>query len=205
MNIFLSIVDTALLVILFFYQHHKNKVLQDNINAQSKLIDETKSVVIQQATALEGQAKVVDAALKYSSMFDPKKLEDIIRREIDIDHKNDIEKLKLQFETDVSETKSDYQKRLQDVVKEVKSDAHREKIQIAMEMFRALYPLAVKYIISLNGPARQLALQELPEELRIPITNGLNQIDSEINKTTPNSTTYTLLKEIASNGSIQDK
>jgi hypothetical protein len=97
-----DIINTSLLVILFFYQRNKNKVLKDQLNAQHLLINETKSVVTQQASAIESQSKVVDTALKYTVAFDPKKLEDILRREIVIDHQQKMELFKSEFESQIT-------------------------------------------------------------------------------------------------------
>ncbi len=91
MDIFFSITNTLLLIILFFYQRNRNIVLTEQLSAQQKLIDETKSVVMQQATALQSQSKVVESALQYSESFNPDKLESILRREFMIEHKEEIQ------------------------------------------------------------------------------------------------------------------
>jgi len=89
-----TIANTILLIILFFYQKNKNKVLLDRIQHQENLLNETKSIVSQQSTAIESQSRVVDTALKYSELFDPKKIEGIVRKEMQIDHKAEIEQLR---------------------------------------------------------------------------------------------------------------
>jgi hypothetical protein len=89
-------------VILFFYQRNKNKVLKEQLNAQHLLINETKSVVTQQASAIESQSKVVETALKYTDAFDPKKLENVLRREIVINHHQEMEQFKSEFESRIT-------------------------------------------------------------------------------------------------------
>jgi hypothetical protein len=69
------------------------------LNAQHLLINETKSVVTQQASAIESQSKVVETALKYTDAFDPKKLEKVLRREIVINHHQEMEQFKSEFES----------------------------------------------------------------------------------------------------------
>jgi hypothetical protein len=97
-----NIINTSLLVILFFYQRNKNKVLKEQLNAQHLLINETKSVVAQQASAIKSQSKVVETALKYTDAFNPKKLENVLRREIVIDHHQEMERFKSEFELQIT-------------------------------------------------------------------------------------------------------
>lgn len=87
---YIPLVNTAILLIIFFYQKNKNKVLLDRITQQEKVINETKGIVSQQSTAIDSQSKVVDSAIKYSESFSPEKLEAIIRREIEVERQEEI-------------------------------------------------------------------------------------------------------------------
>ena len=60
----LPAVNTVLLLVLFFYQRNRNKVLEDQPLAQRQLLNETKTVVLKQASSIESQSKVVDTVLK---------------------------------------------------------------------------------------------------------------------------------------------
>jgi len=85
MNEIGSLVNILAIGGLFLYQRYRLRLLDEAMRAQRRLVEETKSVVSQQATAMESQARVVETAMNYSQAFDPKKLEGIIRREIAID------------------------------------------------------------------------------------------------------------------------
>ncbi|MGS0675410.1 hypothetical protein [Shewanella sp. 125m-1] len=85
-----SIINTILLIAIFWYQKSKNKVLADRITEQSNLLRETKDVVTQQAKAIESQKLVVDTALEYSKAFDLEKIESVIKREVTLDYKEQI-------------------------------------------------------------------------------------------------------------------
>ncbi len=85
MDIITTLINTFLLLALFWYQKNKNKVLEDRIEKQSDLLHETKDVVTNQAQAIGSQKIVVDTALEYSKAFDLKKIESIIKREADLE------------------------------------------------------------------------------------------------------------------------
>lgn len=81
------LINTVILIIIFFYQKNKNKVLLDRISQQEKVITETAGIIKQQSTAIDNQKKIVETALMYSETFAPDKIELIIRREIEIEQK----------------------------------------------------------------------------------------------------------------------
>lgn len=87
-------INTILLVILFLYQKNKNKVLIDRIEQQSFVLSETKEIISHQSISIENQKKIVDTALEYASKFNAGKIESILRREIEIEHKYEFDKLK---------------------------------------------------------------------------------------------------------------
>jgi uncharacterized coiled-coil protein SlyX len=88
-----QLLNTFLLVVLFFYQWNRNKVLLERIKHQHSVIEETKGIVIQQSTAIDSQGKVVDTAIKYTEAFSPQKLGDIIRREMAVEYAEERAKL----------------------------------------------------------------------------------------------------------------
>ena len=86
LNIIVNIVGLAA---LFLYQHYRMKLLSEALEKQGTLIQETKNVVSQQATAISSQSTVVDAAVKYSQAFSPERIEQMVRREMEIEHKSE--------------------------------------------------------------------------------------------------------------------
>jgi uncharacterized coiled-coil protein SlyX len=88
-----QLLNTILLVVLFFYQRNRNKILLERIEHQHGVIEETKVIVTQQSTAIDSQSKVVDTAIKYTEAFSPQKLGDIIRREMAIEYAEERAKL----------------------------------------------------------------------------------------------------------------
>lgn len=100
-----AIINTILLLILLLYQKNRNKVLLDRVEQQEKLLNETKGIVSKQSTAIDSQSKVVDTAIKYSQFFDPQKLEEVIRKEFEVEHKVEIAQLKSQYEGKLNNNK----------------------------------------------------------------------------------------------------
>lgn len=90
MELILSIINTFILLALFWYQKNKNKLLSDRITEQSKMLRETKDVVTNQAQAIDSQKKVVESALEYSKAFDFSKIESIIKREANLEYQQRI-------------------------------------------------------------------------------------------------------------------
>ncbi|TOI71012.1 hypothetical protein CGI53_23460, partial [Vibrio parahaemolyticus] len=89
---YFGILNSILLVFIFLYQKNKNKVLLDRITQQEKVINETKGIIEQQSTAIDSQSKVVDSALKYTETFSPEKIESVLKREIELEQKEQIDK-----------------------------------------------------------------------------------------------------------------
>ena len=87
MELIATLANTVILVIIFLYQKNKNKLLEDRISEQSTLLKETKDVVTQQAQAIDSQKTVVDTALEYTKSFEISKVEEIIKREVDLEYK----------------------------------------------------------------------------------------------------------------------
>ncbi|QNN47491.1 hypothetical protein H9L17_04960 [Thermomonas brevis] len=77
------------LVALFLYQRYRLSLLSEALARQGTLLTETKNVVSQQATAISSQSAVVDAAVKYSQAFSPDRIEQMVRRELEIEHKGE--------------------------------------------------------------------------------------------------------------------
>ncbi|TGK10139.1 hypothetical protein EHO58_01570 [Leptospira selangorensis] len=108
-----AILNSILLVIIFFYQMNKNRVLLDRINHQSSMIDETKSLIGQQSTAIDSQGKVVETALKYSESFSPEKLEKIIRREAELEQREEREKIIAEYDQKLMKAEQNSLSRMQ--------------------------------------------------------------------------------------------
>ena len=178
LEIFFSVVNTLILVILFFYQRNRNQVLTEHLSAQRKLIDETKSVVTQQATALEGQGKVVETALKYSEAFDPTKLETIIRREIDIEHKEKLENLKKEFEGRNTQAAESIEKLVNGVVVAASTSA----AEATFSFVEPMLPLVMRSLVSMPKDERAEAIALLPESLQNIFLDGMEQIDQKIHE-----------------------
>ncbi len=126
-NHIFEIINTVILVILFFYQRNKNKVLIDRINNQNTLLDE-------QSTAIENQSKVVDSAIKLFNAVNPEKIENIIKREASLEHSEKAKK----FIDEISDLK----KGMND------NDAKKDKIIANMSNY--LVELAIHYSILLS-------------------------------------------------------
>jgi len=152
-----TIANTILLIILFFYQKNKNKVLLDRIQHQENLLNETKSIVSQQSTAIESQSRVVDTALKYSELFDPKKIEGIVRKEMQIDHKAEIEQLRSDYEKQKIGHKIDDEalEVLNAKLAEIFFDIFSDFASPALEAF-------IKILYKLPYEDRNKILQEIP-------------------------------------------
>lgn len=72
-------------------------MLVDRIDQQEKILNETKGIVTQQSTAIESQSKVVDTAIKYSEAFSPDKLEKLIRKEVEVEQREERGKLEAEL------------------------------------------------------------------------------------------------------------
>jgi uncharacterized coiled-coil protein SlyX len=159
-ELFFSAANTALLVALFFYQRNRNKVLEDQLAAQRQLLDETKAVVTQQAVAIEGQSKVVDSALRYTSAFDPKKLEEVLRREIAMDQKEEISRLKNELQQSGG-GHEDQVVRIRALVDRVATATSGQATQLAQDIVLPLMPIVVRALLPLSSTERVEALAGL--------------------------------------------
>ena len=92
-----SIFSNILIIVLIIYQIQKNKSLQDRIKNQERIINQTNEIVSSQATAIDSQSKIVDTALKYTNTFSIEKIENIIRRELNIEKAEELKHIENQY------------------------------------------------------------------------------------------------------------
>ena len=152
------LVNTAILLGIFLYQKNKNKVLVDRIEHQQKLLSETKGIVLQQSTAIDSQGKVVDTAIKYSEAFSPDKLEKLIRKEVDIEQKEEREKLASELRSRIK----DRDKRIE--LLEKKSQESQDLAQtVTSDMLPPLMETLVKVLILMSDEERSKVLDEMKE------------------------------------------
>lgn len=181
MEIFFSIVNTLLLVILFFYQKYRNKILEDHLSEQSKLIDETKSVVTQQATALEGQSKVVETALKYTESFDLQKIEMIIRREVEMDNKLKLDQLKKDFEDQISKTAKSKQN-FKEFILTLINTAASTASEAATNYISPFMPYIIQSLILMPKEERSRAIKALPDPFQSNLSETISKAEAELLK-----------------------
>lgn len=117
MNFLTPWINTILLVFILWYQWNKNRTLSDRINQQSRLLQETKSAVTQQATALESQAVVVETAIRYSEAFDPEKLEQVLRKQVEAETAQKIVDLEQVHKKGLSEKETKHKDQLMEMSK----------------------------------------------------------------------------------------
>lgn len=152
------LVNTVILLGIFLYQKNKNKVLVDRIEHQEKLLSETKGIVLQQSTAIDSQGKVVDTAIKYSEAFSPDKLEKLIRKEVDIEQKEEREKLASELRSRIK----DRDKRIE--LLEKKSQESLDLAQtVTSDMLPPLMETLVKVLILMPDEERSKVLDEMKE------------------------------------------
>ena len=109
-------INTFLLLFILWFQWNRNKTLSERIDHQTKLVQDTKSVVTQQATALESQAKVVETAVRYSEAFDPDKMESVLRKKIEIDSYEKITTLEKEYQQSLIDKDEKYKKLLNELL-----------------------------------------------------------------------------------------
>ena len=152
------LVNTVILLGIFLYQKNKNKVLVDRIEHQQRLLSETKGIVLQQSTAIDSQGKVVDTAIKYSEAFSPDKLEKLIRKEVDIEQKEEREKLASELRNRIK----DRDKRIE--LLEKKSQESLDLAQtVTSDMLPPLMETLVKVLILMSDEERSKVLDEMKE------------------------------------------
>ncbi|MCX5815423.1 MAG: hypothetical protein NTX75_04160 [Proteobacteria bacterium] len=173
MELIATITNTILLILIFWYQINKNKVLSGRIVEQSNLLRETKDVVLQQAQAIDSQKKVVDTALEYSKVFDVGKLETMIKREVELDYKQQMQ-----------EKEQDYKKRTKgmQVTDKVLEEVVISATTLTAEKIAEQYvgPLAVELVMLLGDASpekRKHALSRIPLSISDTIASALDKLD----------------------------
>ena len=109
-------INTILLIIILCYQWNKNKAFSHRIDQQTKLLNDTKIVVTQQATAVDSQAKVVETAIKYTESFDPEKIESILRKQIETESAEKLSELEKQYQKELSNKDQKYKEKLKEYI-----------------------------------------------------------------------------------------
>ncbi|CZF78623.1 hypothetical protein GCE9029_00956 [Grimontia celer] len=167
--------NTVILVFIFFYQKFKNAVLLDRIGQQERLLSETRGLVEKQATAIDGQAKVVDTALKYTESFSADKLETIIKREVESE-----------FKQKISDIEQNHQQEKEELL--LKSSAFselaEESITYSNEMLERHYkPLmnsVIWYLLSLEIDARNHFIETMKDsEAKKIIIAVIEEVDEK--------------------------
>ena len=170
-NLF-DITNTIILILLFWYQKNKNKLLNDRISEQSKLLSETKNIILTQASAIESQKKVVDTAIKYSETFNYDKVETIVKKELELEYQNIIK----QHENTIEEFKEKNPILMQ-------KETAEHAIKITAESY--ITPLLAELIIQLlekEPKDRIIILDRLPKHLNDIAKHYLLIYEQEINK-----------------------
>ncbi|RXJ81925.1 hypothetical protein [Arcobacter sp. F2176] len=166
----IDILNTFILITLFWYQKNKNKLLNDRINEQSKLLSETKNIITNQATAIESQQKVVDTALKYSETFNYDKIETIIKKELDLEyqsviqeHKDTITKMKNENPTLMQKDTAEYVLKL-----------------MAKEYIAPLLGSLIIMLLEKEPEDRVTILDQLPNPFKDMVKKLLEKYDKEL-------------------------
>ena len=173
MDTAISISNLIILVLIFFYQKNKNKTLSDELKSQKDLLNETKTLVAQQTAAIDGQHKVVTTALDYSERFNPEKLEDLIRRELALDHTSELAKLKKSFEEQQGSNQTQNIETLQSVIKQVVEFSATRAVEL---LLNPLLPPMVSQIASLPDDKRDEFVSSFSEPLLTAFTKALELI-----------------------------
>lgn len=168
MEIAATIINTILLLALFWYQKNKNKVLVDRISEQSSLLKETKDVVTNQAQAIESQKKVVDTALEYSNCFDIDKIELILKREIALDYQETIK----EQESKIAE----HEQSLEKANNAVRSSINYTTSNYIAPLSGALFDL----LLAVSKDKREHVLSELPDSISKRFRLGLEEVDKKM-------------------------
>ncbi len=90
----MPIANTIILIIIAIYQKNKNKLLLDRIKSQGELLAESKNLIEQLTTGINGQGRIVETAMKYADGFDPGKFEDLIRKQVQIESDEEVAELR---------------------------------------------------------------------------------------------------------------
>jgi hypothetical protein len=99
-----SIVNAVLIIALLVYQIVKNRSLHDQIANQQRILIQTNEIVNKQSAAIDNQEKVVDTALKYTNAFSIERIEELVKREIEIEKRTEIEKIETKYKEIIDST-----------------------------------------------------------------------------------------------------
>ncbi len=168
MDIIPSIINTILLLLLFWYQKGKNKILEDRLTEQKQNMTELKDIVSHQATAITSQGAIVKSAMEYSQIFDANKIRDIVKKEVEIEKTKEIQNLN-----------AEYQKKLSAIAK-----MKDKKFEIVYDAIKKISEYSVEYIRKEINPklieavtTAVIALTRLPNTQREEILESINNDD----------------------------
>jgi uncharacterized coiled-coil protein SlyX len=169
MELVTTIINTVLLLALFWYQRNKNRVLEDRIKEQSSLLKETKDVVTNQAQAIESQKKVVDTALEYSNNFDMGKIESIIKREVGLEYKETIEEQKEK----IAKHEQSLEKATETLKKTVDYSVEHTTSSYIVPLSSELYG----FLLTASKERREEVLSKIPEAISNSFRSSLEEFD----------------------------
>lgn len=139
-----------LLLIIFFYQKSKNKLLTDTLQA-------SKDMAALQAQAIETQKGIADTATKYAEVFDPNKIERMISIKMKLDHE--------QIVTKKDEIIDSHQQQ----IKSIKENAQK--------VFTALAIALTRQLLLKNDQERRNVVANIPDIMASIIMENLNDYD----------------------------
>ncbi len=142
-----------LLLIIFFYQKNKNKLLTDTLQA-------SKAMAALQAQAIETQKGIADTATKHAEVFDPGKIERMISIKMKLEHE--------QIVTKKDEIIDSHQQQ----IKSIQENAQKIFTALAIELTRLL---SLK-----SDQERRDVVANLPDIMASIIMENLNDYDEVI-------------------------
>lgn len=165
-----SIANTLILLGIFLYQVNKNKILLERINQQKAVIEETKAIVTHQSTAIESQGKVVDTAIKYSESFSADKLENIVRREVELQYKTKIAEIEQKFKGKLS-SKEEENNKIRDAAKKVLDLADGQRKNLTIPLAEAV---TFAWVVSDLKMRNEIIAQLKTEDAKNMILSGIS-------------------------------
>ena len=172
-------INTLLLLFLLWFQWNRNKTLSERIDQQTKLLQDTKSVVTQQATALESQAKVVETAVRYSEAFDPAKMEAVLRKQVEIESYEKIFNFEKQYQKELSDKDERHKEQLNELLNIVV----KETSTAVQTYFEPLQNAVIRLMVRVSSNERDALIAEMSDS---PVKDQLSMaskiIDSEYTK-----------------------
>ncbi|WP_420934896.1 hypothetical protein ACOJR9_02850 [Alteromonas sp. A081] len=173
---YLPLLNTIILLIIFFYQKNRNKLLVERISQQEKVINETKGLISQQSTAIDSQKKVVDTALKYAESFSVEKIEQSVRLAVEAEQKQ-VQKAHASFES------KEYEELL-DAATQLGKIAEQSNEKASQLLKEGVEPLAVQLTMLLQEKTkedRNIIIEKLaPGLAREIMRNIFSKIDEII-------------------------